>query len=247
MAGRKLRFTTALLPSGWREQVLVTVGSGGMITAVEADAPGRGGETVRGVAVPGMPNVHSHAHQRAMAGLAERSGPGADSFWSWREAMYGFALKINPDDLEAVAAQLYVEALRAGYTSIGEFQYLHHAPDGRPYDRRAEMSLRCLAAAETAGIAITLLPALYCHGGFGAEKPAAGQRRFVNDVGRFNAILDELDKAVGADPRTRLGIAPHSLRAATGEDIVEALAASDRVCPGSAGAHPRGRTDPGSR
>ena len=134
MPGRKLRFTTALLPSGWHDDVLVTIGDDGMIAEAEPDASGRSGAAVRGVAVAGMPNVHSHAHQRAMAGLAERSGPGADSFWSWREIMYGFALKMNPDDLEAVAAQLYVEALKSGYTSIGEFQYLHHGPDGRPYD-----------------------------------------------------------------------------------------------------------------
>jgi formimidoylglutamate deiminase len=122
--------------------------------------------------VPGIANVHSHAHQRAMVGLAERSGPGADSFWTWREAMYGFALAMQPEDLEAIAAQLYVEALKSGFTAIGEFQYLHHQPDGTPYDAPAEMSLRCLAAAERTGIAVTMLPTLYAYGGFGGQTPA---------------------------------------------------------------------------
>ena len=140
-----------------------------------------------------MPNVHSHAHQRLMAGLAERAGPGADSFWTWREVMYGFALKLGPDDLEAVAAQLYVEMLKSGFTTVGEFQYLHHQPDGTPYDEPAELSLRCLAAADQAGIAITMLPTLYSYGGFGGQPPAAGQRRFINEPDDFLKILDTLD------------------------------------------------------
>ena len=139
-----------------------------------------------------MPNVHSHAHQRFMLGLAERAGPGADSFWTWREAMYGFALRLSPDDLEAVAAQLYVEMLKAGFSVVGEFQYLHHQPDGTPYADPAEMSLRCLAAAEQAGIAITMLPTLYAFGGFGGQPPVPGQRRFINDAERFLKIVDNL-------------------------------------------------------
>ena len=146
----------------------VTVGRGGH------DHAGRAGlrrASLSGIAVPAMPNVHSHAHQRFMLGLAERAGPGADSFWTWREAMYGFALRLSPDDLEAVAAQLYVEMLKAGFSVVGEFQYLHHQPDGTPYADPAEMSLRCLAAAEQAGIGITMLPTLYAFGGFGGQAP----------------------------------------------------------------------------
>ncbi len=161
-----------------------------------------------GIAIPALANVHSHAHQRFMAGLAERAGPGADSFWTWREAMYGFALKLGPDDLEAVAAQLYVEMLKSGFSVVGEFQYLHHQPDGTPYGEPAELSLRCIAAAEQAGIAITMLPTLYNYGGFGGQAATPGQRRFVNDADRFLRIHETLDRVCRDHPLRRLGIAP---------------------------------------
>src|SRR6478736_2160020 len=122
MSGRKISFATMLLPEGWRSDVEVTCDQQGIITEVGAAS----GKPLSGIAIPAMPNVHSHAHQRFMAGLAEKAGPGSDSFWTWREAMYGFALKLSPDDLEAVAAQLYVEMLKAGFSVVGEFQYLHH-------------------------------------------------------------------------------------------------------------------------
>ena len=182
-----------------------------MIAAV---ASGDGGERVSGIAVPAMPNVHSHAHQRFMLGLAERAGPGADSFWTWREAMYGFALRLSPEDLEAVAAQLYVEMLKAGFSVVGEFQYLHHQPDGTPYADPAEMSLRCLAAAEQAGIAITILPTLYAFGGFGGQPPVAGQRRFINDAERFLKIVDKLS----IQARARASACRHLAPFASGGD-----------------------------
>ena len=219
MESRKLHFASALTPEGWLQDVTVTVRAGGMIAAV---ATGEGGEHVSGIAVPAMPNIHSHAHQRFMLGLAERAGPGADSFWTWREAMYGFALRLSPEDLEAVAAQLYVEMLKAGFSVVGEFQYLHHQPDGTPYADPAEMSLRCLAAAEQAGIAITLLPTLYAFGGFGGQPPVAGQRRFINDAERFQKILSNLSIQLG--PLARVGISPHSLRAVTPELLREVIA-----------------------
>ena len=153
MTQGKFRFTSALTSSGWQKNVAVVVDQNGMIESVAADA--KGGTLISGIAIPAVPNVHSHAHQRLMVGLAERAGPGADSFWTWREAMYGFALKLSPDDLEAVAAQAYVEMLKAGFACVGEFQYLHHQPDGSAYDEPAEMSLRCISAADEAGIAIT--------------------------------------------------------------------------------------------
>jgi formimidoylglutamate deiminase len=184
-----------------------------------------------------MPNVHSHAHQRLMAGLAERAGPGADSFWTWREAMYGFALKLGPEDLQAVAAQLYVEMLKSGSTVVGEFQYLHHQPDGTPYQEPAELSLRCHAAAQDAGIAITLLPTLYAYGGFGGQSPAAGQRRFINDSSRYLKILESLDKASKAYPLSNLGISPHSLRAVTRELLTDVIAGLDRMGRKSAPIH----------
>jgi formimidoylglutamate deiminase len=219
MPERKLRLSSALLPSGWHDDVVVHVDEGGVIAQVDIAQPGDG-TRLNGIAVPGIANVHSHAHQRAMVGLAERSGPGADSFWTWREAMYGFALAMQPEDLEAIAAQLYVEALKSGFTAIGEFQYLHHQPDGTPYDAPAEMSLRCLAAAERAGIAVTMLPTLYAYGGFGDQMPGDGQRRFINTADSFLRIVEEL----GAAGRGRLGISPHSLRAVTKELLDEVIA-----------------------
>jgi formimidoylglutamate deiminase len=226
MQSRKFHFASALTPEGWQPDVTVTVGTGGMIEAVTEAA---GGERVSGIAVPAMPNVHSHAHQRFMLGLAERAGPGADSFWTWREAMYGFALRLSPDDLEAVAAQLYVEMLKAGFSVVGEFQYLHHQPDGTPYDEPAEMSLRCLAAAEQAGIAITILPTLYAFGGFGGRPPVEGQRRFINDAERFLKIVSHLSIQEG--PLTRVGISPHSLRAVTPSLLRDVMAALPAEAP----------------
>ncbi len=210
MESRKLHFASALTPGGWQQDVTVTVGAEGTIAAVSRDD---GGDRISGIALPAMPNVHSHAHQRFMLGLTERAGPKADSFWTWREAMYGFALRLSPEDLEAVAAQLYVEMLKAGFSVAGEFQYLHHQPDGTPYADPAEMSLRCLSAAEQAGIAITILPTLYAFGGFGGQPPVAGQRRFINDADRFLRIVDNL--SIQGGPLTRVGISPHSLRAVT--------------------------------
>jgi formimidoylglutamate deiminase len=215
MIQRKFHFTSALTSSGWQKDVGVSVDQHGMIENVEAGM--KGGTLITGIAIPAVPNVHSHAHQRLMAGLAERAGPGADSFWTWREVMYGFALKLSPEDLEAVAAQAYVEMVKAGFSSVGEFQYLHHQPDGRAYDEPAEMSLRCISAADQAGIAIAMLPTLYNYAGFGGQRANAGQRRFVNDADHFLEIYETLKSVCGTNPLRRLGISPHSLRAVTPE------------------------------
>jgi formimidoylglutamate deiminase len=227
----KLRLSTALLSTGWHDDVLIGIDDKGFIQSVDVNTASRWGKAVKGIAVPGMANVHSHAHQRAMAGLAEVSGSQEDSFWTWRQVMYGYALKMKPDELEAVAAELYVEALKAGFTSIGEFQYLHHAPDGTPYSDPAELSLRCLNAAKTAGIAITLLPTLYTYGGFGGAAPQNAQRRFINDADSYLAIVTRLSRELGSKPLMRLGISPHSLRAVTPELLREVLAEFDRSTP----------------
>ena len=211
MTKRKLRFESLLLPTGWARDVCVLIDAGGIISGIEPNS--KEGEFVSGTTVPGMANLHSHAHQRLMQGLAERAGPGADSFWTWREVMYGFALKLSPEDLQAVAAQAYAEMLCAGFTAVGEFQYLHHQPDGTPYENRAEMTLRCLAAAELTGIATTLLPVLYSHGGFGGAATNVGQSRFVNDVDGFLDIYEILNNSIKG--HHHLGVAPHSLRAVT--------------------------------
>jgi formimidoylglutamate deiminase len=228
MQSTKLHFASVLTPEGWREDVTVSVGPGGMISALSPGAA-EGALRVSGIALPAMPNVHSHAHQRFMLGLAERAGPGADSFWTWREAMYGYALRLSPDDLEAVAAQLYVEMLKAGFSVVGEFQYLHHQPDGTAYADPAEMSLRCLAAAEASGIAITILPALYAHGGFGGQPPVPAQRRFINGAEGFLKIIDNL--SIQAGDLCRVGISPHSLRSVTPPLLREVMAALPPAAP----------------
>src|SRR5205823_2827277 len=160
----KLHLEKALLPDGWRQDVVITVDHG-TIAGVEP-AGATTAQRISGVAVPGLPNLHSHAFQRAMAGLTERRGSDSDSFWTWREEMYRFVERLTPDDLEAIAAFAYMEMLEAGFTSVAEFHYLHHQPDGRRYDNIAEMSERIVAAADTAGIGLTLLPVLYRQGGF---------------------------------------------------------------------------------
>jgi formimidoylglutamate deiminase len=207
----------ALLPTGWARDVTIAADDAGTITAATPDtAPPSGAEHLRGHVVPGIPNIHSHAFQRAMAGAAERRSPaGRDSFWTWRETMYRFVARFTPDDMEAVAAQLHAECLEHGFTHLAEFHYLHHQPDGTPYADRAEMSLRHLAAAQQTGIGMTLLPSLYRHGGiFGAE-PNPGQRPFLNDLDGFQAILERSASVMRDMPRTYLGVAPHSLRAVT--------------------------------
>jgi formimidoylglutamate deiminase len=225
---------TAWLPEGWARDVRFEVDGDGSLSAVTPGADPAGAERLRGPVVPGMPNLHSHAFQRAMAGLAERAGgKGGDSFWTWRSVMYAFLDRLGPEETEAVAAQLYVEMLKAGYTAVAEFHYLHHDPAGRPYADPAEMSLRILAAAGRAGIRLTHLPVLYAHAGFGGRPPDEGQRRFVNGVEGLMRIRERAAAAARGDPRLRLGLALHSLRAVTPEEMAEALAALDAADPGS--------------
>ncbi len=216
---------SALTFDGWCEDVAVTVDDNGWITHVEPDAP-RAGEILSGPVMPGMPNLHSHAHQRAMAGLAERRGASGDSFWTWREAMYHYVERIAPEDLHAIARQLYVEMLKAGYTAVAEFQYLHHDPDGRPYAESAEMTLTCLDAARAVGIGFTALPVLYRYGGFGSREPESGQRRFVNDAEGYARIVERVRKETDGDADAAVGIAPHSLRAVDApllDEVIDAL------------------------
>ncbi len=208
----RLWFEQALLPDGWAEAVAVEVRDGA-IASVTPAAPRKGAECFSGAAVPGLCNLHSHAFQRGMAGLTERRGPGADSFWTWRETMYRFLARLTPDDVEAIAAELYAEMLEAGFTAVGEFHYLHHAPDGRPYDDVAEMAARIAAAAAQTGIGLTLLPVLYETGGFGGAPSTEGQRRFVNDVDGFGTLMARSREIVRDLPGAVVGVAPHSLRA----------------------------------
>jgi formimidoylglutamate deiminase len=205
---------TALLPTGWAHDVRVTVADG-TITAVDAAATPDNATRLPGVALPGMPNLHSHAFQRGMAGLAQRGG----DFWSWREVMYRFVAALTPDDIETIFALAYMEMLEAGFTAVAEFHYLHHAPDGTAYANPAELCARIAAAAEQTGIGLTLLPVFYAHGGFNAAPPTAGQRRFITDLDGYAALLDAAQRAIAALPDARLGLAPHSLRAATAAEL----------------------------
>ncbi|RDS79824.1 formimidoylglutamate deiminase [Dyella monticola] len=191
----------------WHADATFGVDSTGNVIAAAGDSP----EYLDGWVLPGMPNLHSHAFQRAMVGLAERRGPGDDSFWTWRETMYGFAERIDPDTLQAIAAQLYVEMLKAGYTQVCEFHYLHHQPDGTPYAQPEAMSLALIEAAREAGIALTLLPVLYMSGGFDGRPLSPRQRRFGNSVDSYLQLLGNLRKHESKD--VRVGVALHSLRA----------------------------------
>ncbi|HRQ64773.1 MAG TPA: formimidoylglutamate deiminase [Xanthomonadaceae bacterium] len=173
-------------------------------------------------AIAGIPNIHSHAFQRAMAGLAERAGPGEDSFWTWREAMYACAQRMDPDRLRAVAAQLYAEMLEAGFTWVCEFHYLHHQPGGRAYAPAEAMAVALVEAARETGIGLTLLPVLYQRGGFDDRALDDRQQRFSHDTAAFLRLLETL--AVHEGPRLRLGTAFHSLRAVSVEAMREVLA-----------------------
>ena len=174
---------------------------------------------IAGIAVPGLPNLHCHAFQRGMAGLAERRGPSADSFWTWREVMYHYLARLTPEDVEAIAAFAYMEMLEAGFTTVGEFHYLHHNPDGQPYADLGEMAVRIAAASAQTRIGLTILPSLYTYGGFGAAPAAAGQRRFLNGPDRFLKLVERTRAIVADLPAAQVGIAPHSLRAVTPETL----------------------------
>lgn len=208
----------ALLADGWQRNVRMTL-AGGRIATVETGTAAQPGDERHAIVLPGMPNLHSHAFQRGMAGLAEIRGPSSDSFWSWREVMYRFALSMTPEQVEAVAAQLYVEMLEAGFSRVGEFHYLHHDRDGSPYANIAEMAERIAAASLDTGIGLTLLPVFYAHSGFGGAPANDGQRRFINDTNRFARLFERCGEALKGINGAVLGLAPHSLRAATPDEL----------------------------
>lgn len=198
----------ALLPEGWARDVGVRV-EGGRIAAV---GPAAGGQRV-GCLLPAPVNLHSHAFQRAMAGMTERRSAGQDSFWTWRTLMYRFLDRLTPEDVEAIAAQVMVEMAEAGYAAVAEFHYLHHQPGGVGYDNIAEMSERIVNAAEAVGFGLTLLPVLYQRGGCDGRALASGQLRFGNDPDRFARLWEGAAAAVRRLPDGVTGVAPHSLRA----------------------------------
>ena len=214
----------ALLPEGWARGVRVTVGGDGRIEAVTRDAPREGGTV--GILLPAPVNAHSHAFQRAMAGLTERRGPNPrDSFWTWRQLMYRFLDRLTPDDVEAITAYVQMEMLEAGYATNVEFHYLHHQPDGQPYDSLSEMADRVIAATQMSGIGLTLLPVHYQFGGCDFRALAAGQVRFGNDMDRFSRLLEDARRSLDSLHRdVGIGVAPHSLRAVAPDDLPRLVA-----------------------
>lgn len=204
----------AYLPQGWRRNVLLQWNEQGMLEAVTPDAACEAGVArASGPLLPGMPNLHSHAFQRAMAGLAEYRAQVGDDFWSWRDLMYRFAARLTPDALAAIARWLYIEMLKAGYTSVCEFHYVHHLPDGHAYANRAELAERVVDAAALAGIGLTMLPVLYQYSGFGERAPRPDQGRFVNTPEALLELIGTLRRARPEHAALVYGVAPHSLRA----------------------------------
>ncbi|RYF79934.1 MAG: formimidoylglutamate deiminase [Comamonadaceae bacterium] len=233
--GQRYFAADALLPTGWAKNVSLEWDVDGRLVVVEADAtPLPGAEMACGPLIPGMPNLHSHAFQRAIAGLTEYRGQsvegGQDSFWSWRTLMYRFASRIGPEQLEAIALGLYVEMIEAGYTAVCEFHYVHHDRDGRPYADDATLALALMRAAKRAGIGLTLLPVLYQTSGFGGLPPNDGQRRFIRSTDSMLRLLERLKPLCDAQG-ARLGLAPHSLRAVPPEGLREALAGLHAIDP----------------
>jgi len=216
-------FASALLPEGWVANVRIEIAEG-CIAALERNVAAAAGDERVAIALPGLCNVHSHGFQRGMAGLTEYRGPAADNFWSWRELMYRFVARMTPDDIEAITAQAFMEMLEGGFTRVGEFHYVHHDPAGKPYADPAETAAHVVAAAHETGIALTLLPVFYAHSGFGGAPPNEGQRRFINDLDGFARLLAACRKLLASHADSVIGVAPHSLRAVTPDELAQVVA-----------------------
>ena len=219
----------ALTADGWQRDVRIELGANGRIAAVESGCPAAAHRV--GVLLPAPANLHSHAFQRAMAGLTERRGPDPrDSFWTWRRLMYRFLERLGPEALESIAAFAQMQMLEAGFAAVAEFHYLHHQPGGAPYDRLSELSDRIVAAASETGIGLTLLPVLYRHGGCGGRPLEGAQLRFGNSPERFARLREEADTAVRTlDADAHTGVAIHSLRAVDPEGLAFAAALAPRA------------------
>ena len=222
----------AYLEQGWQNDVRIAVNEIGIITAIEINSTADHAERIEGPIIPGMPNLHSHAFQRAMAGLAEAANPSqSDSFWSWRDKMYGMLDQLTPDQLRHISAYLYVEMLKAGYTHVAEFHYVHHDQQGRYYADQVEMAEQISQAAIQAGIGLTLLPTLYCYAGFGEQTATFGQRRFIHDADHYLQLHQNLTNRIKQHHHQSVGICFHSLRAVTSQQINHVLAETDPTLP----------------
>ncbi|GFE81451.1 formimidoylglutamate deiminase [Steroidobacter agaridevorans] len=219
----RYRFTCAWLADGWHRNVVISVDPEGDIVDVSADDTVTAARMINGAAIAGMPNIHSHAFQRAMAGLVEQRGGKDDSFWTWRETMYDVASRITPDCLNGVAAQLYADMVKAGYTSVCEFHYLHSPGDAsgeaHSHEQRLAMSQALMDAASTAGIGLTLLPTLYQTSDFGGAPPTERQRQFSMETREYLDLLDALRQSSQRSPQLEVGVALHSLRAVPPESL----------------------------
>lgn len=230
---KKLHLEWALLPEGWRQDVLVTVVDHRIVSVEEkAKAPVAGASRISGCVLPGMANVHSHAFQHAMAGLTEYRTSEQDSFWTWRTLMYRFLETFSPDDIFRIGKKLYSEMLAGGYSTVGEFHYLLNRPDGSPYPEPNAMADRLIEAALDAGIRICMIPVLYQRGGFDNSPLAGGQRRFGSTRGQFLEMLSRLKERWGNHPQVRLGYALHSLRAVSIAEGQKTVAEADLILPG---------------
>jgi formiminoglutamate deiminase len=223
-----LWFEKALTVDGWRDDVRIVMADA-LVAELTANVPPQPDDERHGIAIPGLSNLHSHAFQRAMAGLAEVSGDGTDSFWTWRDTMYRFVDRLDPDGLRAIAALAYIEMLESGFTRVGEFHYLHHDRDGGAYADPAIMARAIMEAARDSGIGLTLLPVFYAHSGFGGLPPTSGQRRFVSSLDDFARLFEAATHAATDLPAAVVGIAPHSLRAVTGEELTKLAAMAPRA------------------
>ncbi len=219
MNDREILCESVLTPAGWLDHARICIDEAGYIAGVTSLRDGESRSGLKGHVVPGMPNLHSHAFQRQMAGLTETGSGMAESFWTWREAMYGLADRITPESLQAIAALLQVEMLEAGYTSCAEFHYVHHQPGGERFANLAEMSGSLIEAADVSGMALTVLPVLYCRSGFASSTVSARQRRFYNLPEQFMQLLSACGQLIENRPLHRLGIAPHSLRAVAQDQL----------------------------
>ena len=230
---KTLHAPAALLADGWQTDVAIVVADDGTIERIERATPSPEAERLAGPVIPAMPNLHSHAFQRAIAGRTGLPSPQRDdTFWTWRQAMYAAVDHLDSDAFEAIAAQAYVEMAKAGYASVAEFHYVHHDPHGKPYADPAELAWRIVAAAATAGLGLTLLPVFYAHGNFNGAAIVPGQRRFLQSIYTFEKLLDAVSRKAHADGYT-VGVAPHSLRAVTREELEKVV----RMAPPNAPIH----------
>ncbi|WP_439862048.1 formimidoylglutamate deiminase [Pseudomonas sp. MBLB4136] len=221
----------ALLVEGWAQNVRLDVDAGGCLERITINGSDEGAQRLAGPVLPGMPNLHSHAFQRAMAGLAEVAANPNDSFWTWRDLMYRLVERLDPEQFEVIARQLYIEMLKCGYTSVAEFHYVHHDGRGQAYADPAELALRISKAARDAGIGLTLLPVLYSHAGFGGQAPSDAQRRFIHSTDSYLSLIERLRPELDGQPSQHLGLCFHSLRAVTPEQIAAVLGADKGACP----------------